>query len=168
MKYCKLFFVKNFIYSNNIWNNLLKVLRQSRKRQKKVKAPKKPTKKPTKKVQLLDIVTEQNFNEAVDSVNQDLNPDDTLCDLSSEPDTDCEPVEHLPPIKSKVYDKNTFCMPFGLYKNMRAIDLINLRKIKINKMTGEEYVEYTGKKYIVFLLEQTWLNGPVKKFSKKS
>ena len=98
---------------------------------KKVKAPKKPTKKPTKKVQLLDIVTEQNFNDAVDSVNQDLNPDDTLCDLSSEPDTDCEPVEHLPPIKSKVNDKNTFCIPFGLYKNMRAIDLINLRKIKI-------------------------------------
>ena len=136
---------------------------------KKVKAPKKPTKKSTKKVQLLDIVTEQNFNEAVDSVNQDLNPDDTLCDLSSEPDTDCEQVEqveHLPPRKSKVYDKNTFCMPFGLYKNMRAIDLINLRKIKINKMTGEEYVEYTGKKYIVFLLEQSWLNGPVKKILK--
>ena len=34
-------------------------------------------------------------------------------------------------------------------------------------MTGEEYVEYTGKKYIVFLLEQTWLNGPVKKILKE-
>ena len=108
------------------------------------------------------------INEAVDSVNQDLNPDDAVGDTSSEQDTDCEPAEHLPPIKSKMYDKNTFCMPFGLYKNMRVIDLIHLRKIKVNLITGEEYVEYTGKKYIVFLLEQTWLNGPVKKFSKMS
>ena len=75
---------------------------------KKSKSTEKTNKEIHKKVQMLDNVTEQNFNKAMDSVNQDLNPDDTLGDLSSEPDTDCEPAEHLPPIKSKMYDKNTF------------------------------------------------------------
>jgi len=67
------------------------------------------------------------------------------------------------PLKARACTRDTFCMPFGLYENTTMVDLVNLRKVKHNKVTEEEYTEYTGKEDLQFPSDQPWLNGPVKK-----